>query len=338
MNNSVIRKRLKGWLALMMAVTMLLGGSLTVFAQEYSYNSSSIGNITTDTEYRGGDTIKWHVSGGIWIIVYVNNNAMDNDYIGDSGHYVVTLSGAESVVYTVENIIQDDDEYNLYLTADLPVTKELDFDYDCTVSGISVGDTLSSGDSIWYTERFGSGSIWDVTLVIDGTTVENTDQGWEHDNNQEEHTYTFDEDVRVTAVDGIKNEGYHATIAFSTDMNSGGAGSSSGSDSKKSEKTHEEIFSKKLIKGVAHAKAGDNMAIDASEWHSFRAGLLNELLAKEGVSYTFYYKYRDECFSVTVPAGTVFDESIPWYGPYKMNAMFGRTMIDESTLNAAIKK
>ena len=120
--------------------------------------------------------------------------------------------------------------------------------------------------------------------------------------------------------------------------NAGGAGSSSGSDSKKSEKTHEEIFSKKLIKGVAHAKAGDNMAIDASEWHSFRAGLLNELLAKEGVSYTFYYKYRDECFSVTVPAGTVFDESIPWYGPYKMSAMFGRTMIDESTLNAAIKK
>ena len=95
---------------------------------------------------------------------------------------------------------------------------------------------------------------------------------------------------------------------------------------------------KKLLASAEKVKPGNTMVVDASDWHSFRATALNELTDKKGVSYTFYYKYRGECFYLTVPAGTVFDESIPWYGPYKMNAMFGRTMIDESTLNAAIKK
>lgn len=135
---------------------------------------------------------------------------------------------------------------------------------------------------------------------------------------------------------GGGNEG--GSVAPGGSVNPGSTGTDSGSSTKKSEKTPEELYMKKLLASAEKVKPGNTMVVDASDWHSFRATALNELTDEKGVSYTFYYKYRGECFYLTVPAGTVFDESIPWYGPYKMNEMFGRTMIDESTLNAAIKK
>ena len=253
MNNSVIRKRLKGWLALMMAVTMLLGGSLTVFA---------------------GDRT--------WIKCEYGENP----------------------------------------------------------PGIFVNDSFLGGDTISWTEfSTGTGGFKSITILLDGVQKVHSEKG--NAENHDVSSFTLEGDssttYRVTNVVYDKNV-KKISIEIVSPAYANALNNTALNNTSKKEKTNEEIFSKKLLKGVDHAKPGDNMVIDASEWHSFRAGLLNELLAKEGVSYTFYYKYRDECFSVTVPAGTVFDESIPWYGPYKMNAMFGRTMIDESTLNAAIKK
>jgi len=100
----------------------------------------------------------------------------------------------------------------------------------------------------------------------------------------------------------------------------------------------EQIFTKELLVSAANVKAGDNMAVDATLWHSFNANVLKELLSKEGVSYTFYYNYGGECFYITIPAGAVLEEGCEWYGPLKLNAMFGRTMIDKKDLHAAINK
>ena len=98
----------------------------------------------------------------------------------------------------------------------------------------------------------------------------------------------------------------------------------------------DECACRELLTSVADAKAGDTKEVDATVWHSFSGNVLNELLSKEGVSYTFYYNYGGECFYITIPAGAVLEEGCEWYGPLKLNAMFGRTMIDKKELHAAI--
>ncbi len=97
------------------------------------------------------------------------------------------------------------------------------------------------------------------------------------------------------------------------------------------------IFYRELLTRAAAAKPGDTLKVDATVWHSFSANVLKELFSKEGVNYTFYYNYGGECFYVDVPQGAELEEGIDWYGPLKLNAMFGRTMIEkEELLNGTI--
>ena len=97
-------------------------------------------------------------------------------------------------------------------------------------------------------------------------------------------------------------------------------------------------FTEELLKRAAAAKPGDTLKIDATVWHSFSANVLKELFSKEGVNYTFYYNYGGECFYVDVPQGAEPEEGIEWYGPLKLNAMFGRTMIQKSEFDATLFK
>lgn len=94
------------------------------------------------------------------------------------------------------------------------------------------------------------------------------------------------------------------------------------------------IFYRELLARASAAKPGDTLKVDATVWHSFSANVLKELFSKEGVNYTFYYNFRGECFYVDVPQGAELEEGIDWYGPLKLNAMFGRTMIEKSELDA----
>ena len=360
-NNSVLLKRLRGWLALMMAVTMLFGSSMTVFAAEYEYNASNVGEITTSTKYYGGDEIRYEASGSIEILVYVNDEKRDFENV--YGFWVVTLSGNHSVVYTVSDIVIDENSAGLYLSADIPKTKDLYRGYNeddsVFVKGISVGDTLSAGDSIKNNRSVESGGFNSVTLIVDGAPVNNA---W-----GDGKSYTFDKDVTVTGVEC--DDELNATITFNTIGS--GSNNNSGNDTSKDEgedcdhtgedcthkdnsvgsgenkeepkaeepkENEEQVFTRELLESVAATKAGDNMAVDATLWHSFNANVLKELLSKEGVSYTFYYNYGGECFYITIPAGAVLEEGCEWYGPLKLNAMFGRTMIDKKDLHAAINK
>jgi len=102
--------------------------------------------------------------------------------------------------------------------------------------------------------------------------------------------------------------------------------------------TEEQIFTRELLTKVAGAKAGDNVVIDATIWHSFNAKVLEKLFAKEGVSYTIYYHFEGEYFYITIPANAALEEGCDWYGPLKLNAMFGRTMITKAEYEEAIAK
>ena len=123
------------------------------------------------------------------------------------------------------------------------------------------------------------------------------------------------------------------------DTNDGQEDDSDGdSKDEESKPTEEQIFTKELLASAVNVKTGDTMAIDATRWHSFSAKTLKELLNKEGVNYTLYFNYEGETFYITIPAGAALEEGCEWYGPLKLSAMFGKTAIDMSELQAAINK
>ena len=334
-----LKKRFKGWLALMMTVMMLVGSSMSVFAAEHRYdNQNDVNGITVGTTYHGGDKIMWHEDsgGGVVINVYIKGVRVSSTWDNGYTYKYVTLSGAESLVYTVAEIVDvgfdaGGETYNLYLEADVPVTRNLRYSTsENKVNGISVGDMISEGDSIEYiADYIYSGALYDVSLVIDGVTVDSSE--WSGNN---PYTYTFDKDVTVTGVAAeIRNsQEAWATITLAS---VGGTGASGNASANAERAFMEQMdYTNDLLKQASEAKPGDTLKVDATVWNSFSKYVLEELFSKEGVGYTFYYNYGGECFYVDVPQGAELEEGIDWYGPLKLNAMFGRTMIEKSELDA----
>lgn len=85
-----------------------------------------------------------------------------------------------------------------------------------------------------------------------------------------------------------------------------------------------------MLKDISEAESGANVEIDATVWHSFSAKQLEELMQRSDVNLVFTYAYEGEKFKVTIPAGTEMIYDCEWYGPLKLNALFGRTMISEA--------
>ena len=258
MERKVLKRRIKGLAAFVLAVVMMFGSSLSVLAASYS--------ITCD-------------------------------FINDRAEYVI-------------------DDYNLI-----------------------VGETISSVDDIANTKscsyglkfKIDEGAMREVGFAGSGETI---------------YFSPFLDEGKSYKVTEVRTDGCYLEITLQTIVDSGEEGGSTGDTKEKDEEkkpeepkeSEEQIFTRELLTRAAAAKAGDTVVIDATVWHSFSAKVLRELLSKEGVSYIFYYNYGGECFYITLPAGAVLEEGCEWYGPLKLNAMFGRTMIDKKDLHAAINK
>lgn len=91
----------------------------------------------------------------------------------------------------------------------------------------------------------------------------------------------------------------------------------------------QEIYEDRMAALISEAQVGETVVIDCREWDALPASVVSDMQKHNQVSYELQYDFRDEKFNVTVPAGaTYFDASIPWYGPYKMVSLFGRTMME----------
>ena len=202
--------------------------------------------------------------------------------------------------------------------------------------------TLCRGDNIVSISPF------DITVDGDGPTrVEIISGGdgvpkatWTYDGETQEFAWKVKSHTNWAEVTltRIEPEPAPEEPAPETDNNSNESTKTEELKVEEPKETEEQIFTRELLTSVADAKAGDTKEVDATVWHSFNANVLKELLSKEGVSYTFYYNYGGECFYITIPAGAVLEEGCEWYGPLKLNAMFGRTIIDKSELHAAINE
>lgn len=104
MEKSVLKKRCKGWLALMLAITLTVGSSMTVLAREIDMKNNEWSDYVGEI-LQGGDTIKYHLIA----IQYLMIDGVDYDgepVIGEQYTCVYTLPGDRSVSYRIGEVIE----------------------------------------------------------------------------------------------------------------------------------------------------------------------------------------------------------------------------------------
>lgn len=103
MEKSVLKKRCKGWLALMLAITLTVGSSMTVLAREIDMGSTD-GSAYEGQILQGGDTIRYKV----YKIDHFSIDGVDyyGELTGEDYTRVCTLPGDRSVSYRIGEMIE----------------------------------------------------------------------------------------------------------------------------------------------------------------------------------------------------------------------------------------
>ena len=73
------------------------------------------------------------------------------------------------------------------------------------------------------------------------------------------------------------------------------------------------------------AKAGQTITFEFGEWNSFPKSFMAKLVDKsaQNVTFVFKYKWNHKLQTITIPAGTPIDLNFDWYGPAKMAELYG---------------
>ena len=76
---------------------------------------------------------------------------------------------------------------------------------------------------------------------------------------------------------------------------------------------------------VVNAKPGQNVEMDFGEFNSFPKSFMEKVADKtqQNVSFGFHYNWKHERQEIKIPAGTVVDTNFDWYGPAKMQELYG---------------
>ncbi len=78
-------------------------------------------------------------------------------------------------------------------------------------------------------------------------------------------------------------------------------------------------------KMVNASKSGQVIKLELGEWNSFPKAFMEKVAAKsaQNVTFVFKYKWNHVKQEITIPAGTLVDTSLDWYGPAKMAELYG---------------
>ena len=73
------------------------------------------------------------------------------------------------------------------------------------------------------------------------------------------------------------------------------------------------------------AKSGQTITFEFGEWNSFPKSFMEKLVNKSanGVTFVFHYKWNHVKQEITIPAGTPIDLNFDYYGPAKMAELYG---------------
>lgn len=84
---------------------------------------------------------------------------------------------------------------------------------------------------------------------------------------------------------------------------------------------------------IINAEPGDTVTLEMGGWDSLQQDFMKDMAERRDVTFTihFTYEYEDhDHYEVVIPAGKSFvvEEDIMWFGPLKLNEMFGMKAID----------
>ena len=84
---------------------------------------------------------------------------------------------------------------------------------------------------------------------------------------------------------------------------------------------------------IDNAKSGDTVVLDCGSWNSFPKWMLEKIAAKPTTTFIFKYTYMGCNFEVTIEPGTVMPLDCDYYGPLKMERLFGATITPITNIN-----
>lgn len=73
------------------------------------------------------------------------------------------------------------------------------------------------------------------------------------------------------------------------------------------------------------AKSGQTIVLEFGTLNSFPKTFMEKIAAKvaSGVTFEFRYKWNNKLQKITIPAGSVVDTTLDWYGPATMEQLYG---------------
>lgn len=71
------------------------------------------------------------------------------------------------------------------------------------------------------------------------------------------------------------------------------------------------------------AQPGQTLTFEFGEWNSFPKSFMEKIAAKNGATYVFKFKYNHQRYTVCIPAGTKVELNEDWYGPLKLAELYG---------------
>lgn len=146
MERSVLKKRFKGLLALMLVFMMMFGTGLTVLAAEYTAASLSVGSSV-----QGGDTITLTSSGSIQLYVGTSQVASGNSVTVPGGSWKVSSknvtesSGIPTYTINLEALPTGDHNhsYRWIMTHEPTETSDGRFQYRCECGSVKAQQPIS---------------------------------------------------------------------------------------------------------------------------------------------------------------------------------------------------
>lgn len=285
MNKQVLMKRSKGWLALMLAVIMLWGNSMTVFAAEDIFLINPELGGTSNPDMVGGIREGQILDKGVrikWLKCIENPRPMEN--MEAFNEVTILLNG-------VKQTHTDDNEREAHYT--LPEDSE-------TYTVIAV---------VWEPDSR-------VVLIelVSSENLENDNRTNASDDSKESHEHNWEWKKTQDATDTRDGEEQlYCTICGARGESRAIANSSCGT------------FCNMTSDKINYALENAIVEIETNIWSAMPKSVIEALKARRDVTVKMTLTYQNQKYPLLIPAGydmSVLEEA-DWYGVLYLNQFFG---------------
>ena len=301
-----MKRKLSLLLAMVLAMTMVMGISVTAFAITQlditvtPLTSADIGSPLPGNNLTVSPSIEHDIMG-----YYLFNSSKEPIYMySPGGGYIDTETGNEPVNPDWSKVAYVTECFQMG-----PVEKEPGFTVKVngrTLPSVEIDPDPTTGREFWTTSGAG---IEGVILVYEGsssgTTPDSKKSAPTHVHKFEWQTIT----EPTKDADGLEGEVCSCGATRNTQKLS----------------AYGYALNQYATPMINAAKSGQTITFEFGEWNSFPKSFMAKLVDKsaQNVTFVFHYKWNHVKQEIKIPAGTPIDLNFDWYGPAKMAELYG---------------